>query len=424
MQLLQLLPRLPRHADDGLLPSEDNPKDTPKILRRYWCPPKILTELAPKTNWPSRPLKDTPKILRRYSEDTPKILKFVGSTPMLLVLRSFVLVSLLCMLQLPGEFSSDEENGLAATCLGPGTLSAACIPPSSLLQLACESADEDEEGASNARSIVVRRPDPVFPVVPAAANQQRSAALAASSRGRYLRKTEEGDKGLRSKWWPYVRAHLTAISQPFSWFAQPHQCHPKCQYGLNCVQRVRPDDLKHCAAYSFGTTNAALEQREADRQLIKNHTAGDNWFTLLHSLRTVNAEGSVTHLDFKIVHGSGVSICGPVMGEVYGAPKSTWKAITSAILAGQHHWRDQLASQIRQVTKNEDTKVFQSFSWWLDRVRTYANKAHPPTPTPNPPIFPCMCVQVQHQLCGANDICVRRLRNESSVFDALQGRND
>ena len=104
--------------------------------------------------------------------------------------------------------------------------------------------------------------------------------------------------------------------------------------------------------------------------MTKCHAAGDKWFSLLYSLRVVNEHGRVASMDFKIVHGSGVSVCGPFMGDVYGAPKSTWAAICSAILDGQNSWRDRLKTAQTDLAHNQETKVEHSFVWWLDRIKT------------------------------------------------------
>ena len=244
--------------------------------------------------------------------------------------------------QLP-SFESDSEDGQDAWA-GPATLG--------------QAASVSASGASSSTACTVR-----------------SGSLAPGSglgmRGKYERKGESGDKGITVDWTTRVRAHTTSIQGPtYAWLAQPHACHKKCPFGRHCLPRVRLDDLKHCAQYSFNITDPGLDPKELARQLTKCHAAGDKWFAMLFNLRVVNEHGQVVAITFKIVHGSGVAVCGPFMGDVYGAPKATWKAICDAIMAGSSCWRDRLSKNSTDLARSNETKVQHSSVWWLDRIQT------------------------------------------------------
>ena len=120
-----------------------------------------------------------------------------------------------------------------------------------------------------------------------------------------------------------------------------------------------------------------MELKDIERVMVRNHSAGENWFQLLYGLRNIDASGSVTHLSYKLVHGSGIEVCEPVMGYVYGAPANSWKLYAAAVKGGSHCWRDHSGMDSRVVRQGE-TKAQMSLIWWLARIKTYDRSSSAP----------------------------------------------
>ena len=155
----------------------------------------------------------------------------------------------------------------------------------------------------------------------------------------YARRLCDGStKGIRLPWAQHVQEHLFSIDTPFAWYHRAHKCDPSCPTPGRCPRRATPEDLRLCATWSFGMDDPMLPESEAADVRIANHAAVDRWFDLQFGLRTVNASGQVTGISFKLVHGTGVVVCGPIMGSVYGASPTTWKSISDVIMKGGTSW--------------------------------------------------------------------------------------
>ena len=216
-----------------------------------------------------------------------------------------------CFSTVANDCSDDDEEG----GLGDGLGVADCAFSTGgrgwcgSLEMQEDSCDEDGEDTTAAG-------------VPGPQCGSSSTALLTKGKGKvgsYARRRCDGStKGIRLPWAQHVQEHLFSIDTPFAWFHREHKCAPSCPTPGRCPRRVTPEDLRLCATWSFGVDDPLMPESEAAAKRIANHSAVDRWFQLQFGLRTVNVLGQVTGISFKLVHGSGVVVCGPIMGSVYG----------------------------------------------------------------------------------------------------------
>ena len=207
------------------------------------------------------------------------------------------------------------------------------------------------------------------------AEQEATGNTSSSRRPSYSRRAPDGStKGIRNPWSVDVTSHLVSINTPFAWYQHPNVCSADCPNDRLCTGKTSPQDLRLCATWSFGYDDPHLPAVETAKMRVPNHTAVKRFFQLQRDLRTVDAHGNVTGIGFKLVHGSGIQVCGPHMGRVYGCNPTTWETQSKDIMKGAVEWggnTDALGTETRRQLNAPDTKLEVCTAWWFEEAEQY-----------------------------------------------------
>jgi hypothetical protein len=319
---------------------------------------------------------DAPTVVWMADPQRPRGCAFAEPAPSADQHRAFAEPRVLTSLEGFAGLSDDDDTGfvdgqralqrgaaaftpLPAAIAGPSVLGGEATPMASLGDLYCKECvgwEDDAEGDAEGDAEV-------------AIDASRK-----DGRGRYSR----DGAAARVPWKRHCTDMLRSV-QTGAWFNRDIACDIGCEE--KCRERVTKRDLLRCMGTSFGFDDPKLEDADVAQVLVKNHTANRAMYQRLLALKVMDATGAnVTSITFKIVDGTGIAVCGSIMGDVYGLSPTTMKAMIRRVKAGDRSWTDPEARAVAGDHADRATKVFQATVWWIQHFKLCA----PILPVPVP----------------------------------------